>query len=192
MHSDCFALFTRECVLEDLLDRLWILAAWRNPWRGAPNFYLPDKTRVTMVFLESAEKLGMPKLKRLPPEIIDAIHSYSERSLFCRYVSVLSLVRELDREASRDTLSLPLRQVLTWERGGQLARMAGSADLPIVRLTIDSRGIKEVERLPRQPPQSTQRTDTMVFVIQEESQLEGVIVHVKVLQTRRIPTITNI
>ncbi|KAM7209802.1 hypothetical protein V8F06_014817 [Rhypophila decipiens] len=37
VHFDCFEIFRQRCSVSasSVLDRLWILASWRNPWRGA-------------------------------------------------------------------------------------------------------------------------------------------------------------
>ncbi len=53
----------------------------------------------------------------------------------------------------------------------------------VIRLTIDSRGIREVERLPRLPTGADtdiQRYDDRVLVVQEDTGLGGVIAHLKV------------
>ncbi len=89
--------------------------AWRSPWQGAPNFEFLDRTVLSCsaAFLKGAEKLGMSMLARFPAEIIDMIRCHLEGSLFCRYITVLDLVRELDEAAQNHiTLSLPLAQVL--------------------------------------------------------------------------------
>ncbi len=86
---------------------------------------------------------------------------------------VLNLVRGLSA-APEDPLSAPLTTVSSWERGGQSQLFGVPAALPITRITIDSRGIKAVERLAERPRQSGRRSDDAGFVFGDESQLRGI------------------
>ncbi|XP_044721677.1 uncharacterized protein HRG_04592 [Hirsutella rhossiliensis] len=49
----------------------------------------------------------------------------------------------------------------------------------VIRLTIDSRGIKKVENLPERPRFQRWRTNGLVFVILDHTCLEGVMAHFK-------------
>jgi hypothetical protein len=149
IHSDCLQWFIRECKFEDALDHLWTIAVWRSPWRQAPNLRLAD-AQVIMPDLSAAEALGLPKLRSLPPEILQWIRNYSVTSLLWRYSSALDLARGLSKaaseSASKNLVSIPLRGISTWKRGELPALVTPSKapahamppKAPIICLTIDS------------------------------------------------------
>ncbi len=175
MHSDCFEIFIQDWKPGEALDILWIATAWRNPWRGAPDLRLHDKTNIALSILPAAEKHCIPQLRLLPLELIQAIQRYSKR-----YILALDLVSRLSRAISNELVSVPLCDISAWQRGGRPVVMAGSAS-HIVRLTIDCHGIRKIERLLEYPPYSSSRFDNMAFVIQEKSYLSHVIAWFKVL-----------
>lgn len=138
-----------------------------------------------MTFFEAAKELGISSgLRRLPVEVIDSIYHYLKGSLFCRYITVLSFTQEVSEAAQKQGMfSFPLGQVLKWERGGQPALEIPAANLPFfIRLTIDARGIRQVEGLAQLPTATNaiQRYDDKAFVILEEGSLRGIIAHFKV------------
>ncbi|KAH6667292.1 hypothetical protein B0J14DRAFT_489952, partial [Halenospora varia] len=172
MHPDCFQLFIhewrRDYTIETALDVLWIATAWRNPWRGAPDLRLQGKMDIN-IFLEK-----LPQLRLLPLELVQMIQNYSEPSLFSRFISVLDLVGRLSPAISDELVSVPLCEISTWQRGDRPTGAAASAG-HIIRLTIDSCGIRKIESLPKNPPYSESRSHNMAFVIQEKSCLNGII-----------------
>lgn len=126
IHSDCLELFERECKLSENLDRLWIIAAWRTPWRQALVLHL-DVTNIVVPLPAFLDRLGLPELGLLPAEIIQTVRSYSVTSPLWRYISALDLGTQLSPSVSEDLISIPLCQVSTWERGGQPVLAATSA-----------------------------------------------------------------
>ena len=75
IHYDCHEIFRKECAVDatDALCRLWILAAWRNPWRGALPLHLsserPDRDMIRRV----AHLGGFPLLSHLPLELVERV-----------------------------------------------------------------------------------------------------------------------
>jgi hypothetical protein len=51
---------------------------------------------------------------------------------------------------------------------------------PIIRLTIDARGIKKIERLATSPRHRDGRLDRLAFVIVKDEDVTDVVVHFKV------------
>ncbi|KFA81328.1 hypothetical protein S40288_08298 [Stachybotrys chartarum IBT 40288] len=80
---------------------------------------------------------------------------------------------------SEDLISIPLSEILAWERGGLPVLAYATPPKPIVRLTIDSHGVRKVERLPKKPLYRGQRSDSAVFVILEENSLKRITMHCK-------------
>ncbi|ORY58252.1 uncharacterized protein BCR38DRAFT_448479 [Pseudomassariella vexata] len=181
IHSDCFKMFKKECTTKDALNRLWTAVVSRSPWRGAPNFQLDRDTNLAIdLVCEMAEKYGIPSLRLLPPELIRMIQDYSQSGTFWRYISVTSFSRELS-VASVNPISILLCNISTWVRGREPTLLESPGHPSIIRLTMDSRGIREIERLSHRPPYQHWRSDNMAFAIQEESHLGNITTQYKVV-----------
>ena len=118
----------------------------------------------------------------MPQEIARVIRNYSASSLFWRFTSALDLAALLRAIPPNDFISVPLCEVTEWEPDSGAPTISTDSDrLNSIRLTIDSRGISRVERLPTHYPQHTSRRfDNMVFVILDKSCLDGVVALFKV------------
>ncbi|PTB70417.1 hypothetical protein BBK36DRAFT_1107697 [Trichoderma citrinoviride] len=155
LHQDCYEILTARCRLKDtqlLLRRLLEVASWRKPWRGARPLLLPrnvDKPRLDVV----AKHLGLPQLSALPVELADMILQRSADALLWRGIAAWRLAECLAsmRDDPRQPQIMWLREILSWERGGELVTSQLQALPPVVRLTLDSDGIRCVERLSGQP-----------------------------------------
>lgn len=181
VHADCLELFLRECTASEPLNQLLAVAAWRVPWRWAPHLFLDDAD-VLLPTSSVAEGIGMPGLGLLPLEIIQAIRNYSADSFYWRYITALDLGRYLSAFAPESLISAPLNAISTWDRGAGLDLAVASPQRPFMRFTIDSHGIKRIERLPIKPLYSGwRRSESKTFVILSESQLERITIHFKVL-----------
>ncbi|KAH8654723.1 hypothetical protein BGZ61DRAFT_524174 [Ilyonectria robusta] len=182
----CFDVVAQRCKLDDYLDHLWIATAWRTPWRQAPNLRL-EEPAITLD-LARADDLGIPRMRVLTPEILRMVHGYSATSLFWRYSGALDLVRRLSTSSLDELLSVPLCTVSAWKRGPPVLSKT-VRQLPVFRLTIDSYGIREIERLPERPRFQRWRTDSLAFVILEQSYLQGVTARFKIWDTPIPPVI---
>lgn len=107
------------------------------------------------------------------------VHSHSATSLIWRYCSALDITRRLSTAASYGLHSVPLCRVLAWERGGLPIIDEASSQLPVVRVTIDSGGIRKVERMSEKPRYKAWRTDSLAFAILEHGSLQGITAHFK-------------
>ncbi|SPO07084.1 uncharacterized protein DNG_09778 [Cephalotrichum gorgonifer] len=153
LHLECFEAFRQAYAPVDALDRLWRAASWRRPWRSAPAVVLPERGTIGAVEAVAA-KCGLPELSRMPPEIIHMVRGYSESALFWRLVAALDLAVQFKTGPPGSLHSVALFQVAGWKRGCG-SPPTSSDDLDghrVIRLTIDSRGIKEIERLPASEP----------------------------------------
>ncbi|CAH0048133.1 unnamed protein product [Clonostachys solani] len=183
VHSDCFALFQQECVLEDALDRLWVAVLSRSPWWFALNARVDRRADCPLELIhEKADKFGLSAWRLLPPELTHMIQDSSESALFWLYLSALSFIRDLPGEDSSDGsshISVPLSNVLAWTRGSAPIITLEEEGPPIVRLTSDCRGLKRVERLDNMPTYQDWRSDTMEFAIQDLGLVKSVIAEFK-------------
>lgn len=104
------------------------------------------------------------------------IRDYSETATFWRYIYALNLSRELVRWPTNASPSssinlVSLCDVSAWVRGGEPTLLHSPDHQPIIRLTLDCRGIKQVERLATRPSYEPGRSDNMSFIVKEESEL---------------------
>lgn len=171
IHTDCLELAMIRCRFEDVMDQLWITAAWRSPWRQAPNLRLHDP--VVSPDFSMLDQLGLSQMKFLPSEVIDIIHGYTLSSPFWRYCIVSDVARGL--LSSRDqVLSVPLCDISAWNRCGRLERVQSTCQ-PIIRLTIDTWGIENVESLRDYPEFKSWRTDYLAYIILDRACVTGII-----------------
>lgn len=193
IHSDCLNIFQEHCKVDTALDRLWTIVGQRNLWRGAPTLQLDRDPGLEIdIVREKAEIYGIRLLRLLPVELLQMIQDYSESATFWRYILVLSLARELSHLRSdvvSPITSMPLCNVLAWTRGDSNASLSRECP-PFVRMTLDCRGIRKIERLPERPAYQPGRSDKDAFVIAHQDHLMDVATVPKVIKPPiNMPTI---
>ena len=91
---------------------------------------------------------GIPQIADLPEELVQLICQSSRHALLWRCTAAITLARQITtlEPSSHDTL--PLSDILSWARGGQLFKRAQSALVsPVIRIAVDAFGIASVEGL---------------------------------------------
>lgn len=186
IHFDCCEVFKQRCSVSPsgALNRLWVLAAWRNPWRGAQ----PTHLSAPMVDKDTLRTMsgfcGLPRLYTLPLELLEIIRQHSRHSLLWRCIPALQLADYVSATEPEPLLTVPLRELLFWERGRKSEPVIGSPEsrtpLPGLRLTVDSVGISKVERLPRPPVYTGEYSSRSAFIVQNEGTISQVVVQLKV------------
>lgn len=195
IHHDCFETFVRRCraktqaesMPREVLDRLWRFAAWRAPWKQAPPLLLSEgdlNISEGDVLKVVSSECGMPELSRVPPELVQMIRRHSGEALMWRIVAAMALADRLLNMSSSPRISLPVSDIISWNRGGTLLTTAEGANLtlPIIRLAIDSHGIRSIERLPegQRPPLRAGRPNSTCFVVKHYSSFRGVSLMIQV------------
>ncbi|KAF5628683.1 uncharacterized protein FTJAE_8773 [Fusarium tjaetaba] len=177
LHSTCLNMFQEHCKTDKAVDRLWITIGKRNLWQRAPMLHLDRETALDIeIVREKAEAYGMRSLKLLPVELIHMVQEYSDSATFWRYIHVLSTARELSRlkpDTAPPATSIPLCNILSWTRGDYAAVLSSNCP-PVVRLTLDHRGIRKIERLSKSPYKPG-RSDKEAFVIAPATCLQDVV-----------------
>jgi hypothetical protein len=137
----------------------------------------------TMPSSTVAQLTGLPLMHTLPPELVEMIRAYSQHSLFWWCISVLELAAYASATDSDDE---PLRPLLphnlhSWRRGAspQVAPGEVSPPVPVLRLTLDSLGIRQVERLSGLAPYEGVCATSSALVVQDAASLSGVTAHFK-------------
>ncbi len=181
-HVDCFKLFMESCTSVNRLQFLFTVAAWKNPWpRAVPIDWNTTKAEIYTTALACvAGKYGIPELEKTPVEVLYMVRQLSADTLLWRYMSVLEFAKQLSAAQIEGTVELLLSRLAFWERGSKPLLM-GSGSLPnILRLGIDQKGIKRVERLDKYPGTIAAASDCFAFIIEEDENLRGVIAQFKV------------
>ncbi|POR37352.1 Uncharacterized protein TPAR_02437 [Tolypocladium paradoxum] len=208
IHHDCFEIFrqrfrsraTSEEVRTAAYEHLWRAAAWRRPWKSAwrsTPLLLPEAFNITpLALVHVADKYGMPQLATLPWELVRMIHAWSEPALFWRMAAAFDVATTINALANGTVASVPRRamrystpvkDLLSWDRGYDPVLCQDQDRPPIIRLTLDSRGIRRFERLAENPdPAATARSDQLAFVVQHQSLLRGVNLQFKDGQCRLV------
>ncbi|RFU77896.1 hypothetical protein TARUN_4294 [Trichoderma arundinaceum] len=177
VHADCFNLFRRSCADGIGLRRLVLAAIWRNPWRDAPTFKVSPEVDVLEMIRLAARACDLPKLMSMPPEIKCMIwqDAFDQPSQIARYQSVLSLAADSCDQDFDQQSSVSIRNVASWERGGRPVVEKEDAS-PFIRITIDNRGVKCIERLKQRPAFLHQRSDTELYIVETQETLADIMV----------------
>ncbi|KAK3337631.1 hypothetical protein B0T19DRAFT_80041 [Cercophora scortea] len=180
LHEDCLAVFRTECstpmstpeAIREAKDRLFVLAAWKSPWRNAPipRFSGPREPYYREYLPQDiAERAGLGMFNSsLPEEIRQEIWLLSRPAKFWRFMKVVNIARlELPMAGTAPAgARISLSIVSKWSRGGSL-ELAAVAN-GVIRVTIDCEGIETIERLPAKPKFRRERFDNKVFAILDQ------------------------
>ncbi|KAL7921836.1 hypothetical protein ACQKWADRAFT_294567 [Trichoderma austrokoningii] len=146
VHSDCFCLFGKTCSAKDKYKRLWVAGTSMYPWRDVAPLTLDPVLYAPTDILSSAAGFPKPFL----PDIAGLIGSHLQPNhALLRFCKVIQLAQYLNSAESGNAVTHPLCEVLSWTRGTAAPILVGQGEAvnPRMRLTIDSRGIKSIERL---------------------------------------------
>ena len=170
------------CTSINRLRFLFTVAAWKNPWpKTTPIDWNTTRTEIYSTALACAAKnYGIPELKELPPEILYMVGQHSADALLWRYVSVLELAERLSAVQTEDLVELPLSRLGFWKRGSRHLLKLSHSSPGILRLGIDLRGIKTLERLSEHPRTTGTAGSCFAFIVEEDENLCGVIAQFKV------------
>ncbi|KAI0537839.1 hypothetical protein GGR58DRAFT_325125 [Xylaria digitata] len=152
LHWNCFEILRNRCSIElaDTLCRLWVVAAWRTPWRGASPIYFPIDAARSSSLGELCSIYELPQLHKLPLELLQIIQSYSEHTLIWRGALAFDLAARISNNTPSSLREIPLQDIIFWERGKQ-PQVTLSPPLPLIRITADSIGISKIERISHRP-----------------------------------------
>ncbi|TQV91758.1 hypothetical protein IF1G_09343 [Cordyceps javanica] len=177
IHIDCFKLFVKECAAPDKIHRLWLASVVMDPWLQCRDTALPYNFEERMSSQDAARAWGIPMAERLPPEICLLILGQTRDSLFTKYIAVMSRARELSHSAppSQPPVFVALTDIKYWFRGmAWPIQGAEETEDDLIRVTIDSSGIQQIERLDKigEPLHSTHLRK--LYVVEESHKLQSV------------------
>lgn len=149
VHLDCIRLFGKTCSAQDKFRRLWIAGTRMYPWRDTQSLMLDPVLYAPTDMISSAAGFQ----RTLLPEVAGLIGSHLQSNhILLRFCKVIQLARYLSLAEPGKAVTYPLCEVLSWSRGTSpiLAKQGQIIDRRM-RLTIDSRGIKSIERVSDSP-----------------------------------------
>lgn len=183
IHSDCYEIFGKSCSIgeADALDQLWTFTACKRPWRGVQPIYLSNRGVDMDMVTKIAPLGGLPQLCKLPGELLELIRGYSGSALFWRCSPALRLAN-LIRTDPEPLVTVPLTEIFSWDRSsGRDERLQiATFQPPIMRMTLDSDGIRKIESLSCIPQYSRECYGDFAFVVSRRSDVSGVMAHMKV------------
>ncbi|KAF4956568.1 hypothetical protein FGADI_3720 [Fusarium gaditjirri] len=178
---------------DDAMDPIWVASAWKFPWRHRPLRRKPrlDLTDMTLVPIGRpvAEAIGIPGLVSLPQEVLQMVRSYIPNNDFWLYSLIQNTAKEMSLsfqnpvEPEQDATRFSLATAKAWKRGVQGMNPALDESEPgpfIVRLTVDSLGLKEVQRLQDWPEYNHVRSNTCAYVFFTQGQANSSFISLKV------------
>ncbi|KAL6898637.1 hypothetical protein GGI43DRAFT_428333 [Trichoderma evansii] len=159
----------------EIYRRLWLAGTRRFAWKDMIPLKFMNSTALESPPPEViSEVFGFQDV--FLPEIIYLIQSFSKSHILWRLCSVLRLVRDLELAETLETVTYSLPKVLSWSRAEPLKLvLAQDANLagPLIKFTVDSRGIKSIERISTVPANagSEMPTPSSVFAIERVEKL---------------------
>ncbi|KAK1245515.1 hypothetical protein MKX08_005144 [Trichoderma sp. CBMAI-0020] len=164
------------------------------PWREAAPLILDPVLYAPPEIISGAAGFD----KTLLPEVADLIGSHLQlHHPLLRFCKVKQLAQYLSLTDFDDAVIHPLCEVLSWSRGTRPVLVEqGQAVNPRMRLTIDSRGIKGIERVSDSAEESTViglSLPSHAYIVESVQQLSGVGIQFQLGMSRlRVPASANI
>ncbi|MBE3048627.1 hypothetical protein IMZ48_40230 [Candidatus Bathyarchaeota archaeon] len=172
IHDDC-QMVLWEAALEkgvghEFPDLVWMAAAWRKPAPMlAPTRLIDSSTSMldSRFLGPAARDLGFPLLANMPLELLLHIRGYSADAPFWRRTRVMAFLENVRSIKLGPTLSMPFTQIETWIRDEPVLPYRSSKLDPVIRITVDVHGIKNVERLPEMPTYNGETFHDRMFIV---------------------------
>ncbi|QGI76672.1 hypothetical protein CEK25_001578 [Fusarium fujikuroi] len=125
---------------------------------------------------DQSEALGIPQLATLPSEVLQLIAAYSRGSLVWRYPTIKARAEELSRfdesSSDDDDMLYNLGTVKKWRRGQDAEFDENPSESFVFRLTLDSHGLLDIERLPDWPEYRSCRYQTYKYFFIDSDEAE--------------------
>lgn len=113
------------------------------------------------------------------------VWEYCESSPLLLYSAVLDLYHAVSTPQLHKRPRVPLMKVKSWVRGGQ-PEYDGIPDNPVIRLSIDSRGLRRIETLKKWPSGIKSGSCLEEFVVEAAERFSGVLFESQVGQSREV------
>ncbi|KAI1057782.1 hypothetical protein LB506_001095 [Fusarium annulatum] len=147
MHASCYQLFFQHYTHDNLLNGVWIATEWRHYFNPRLGFKLQNNSLVSV-----------------SPSIAES--STSPDSQVWAYLAIKDRAEGISSAAGQDGLSCMLDKVESWTRGEGAPVMSDSfAGDWSFRVTIDRRGIRNIERIVGISSYAGWRSESLAFAL---------------------------
>lgn len=180
-HHQCLTVYLKQCGLpiRQGLDCVRTIALFRNPWSKLPQMRLRPYDPIHAGVMDRiAARSGLARLRSLPSELLYAIRQLSPHAFLWRTISTLALANQASL-LIEPTQTFALADIRQWCRGSKGLAFAYDQQ-SLIKITVDSSGIREIERLHEWPPCCLQTSEFESYVVEEAARLRGVKVQLKV------------
>ncbi|RSM00634.1 hypothetical protein CEP52_009001 [Fusarium oligoseptatum] len=176
IHCDCCEIFKANCHVGDtnVLSRLWTFAAWKKPWRGTLPIHLASRGIDMDMLKRTAQLAGLPLLCKLPMELLEMIRGHSHYSLFWRCISTLLFAKRVSSNDLKPLVTMPLSQILSWDRNGSLSHGTPESLPGAIRLTINPGGISKIESISCEQRYSRECYDHSLFIVLRRERISDI------------------
>lgn len=175
-HFDCYEVFKQRYPRTDGMDRLWVAACWRKPWKGAPRIVFPEQYAPGVeAVVEVGKKCGLDILGMLPTEIIQIIRDFSDTALFWKIAAATDLCHRFYLNPVSELTSIPLSKILEWRRHDELITSESPNSPPFVCITIDSRGVSQIYRLNSTPTNNSGSRAYEGFIVENVASCDKIL-----------------
>lgn len=181
VHSPCFAIYIKHCGLPiaRALSLLHTTILFRSPWARMPHLHLIPYDRLWDMRNEIASIPGLAGLRTLPLEILDIIKKLSPQAFLWRFISALGFARRAT-SSTQLAQTLALQDIERWNRGGPDLAISDGRQTAI-RITIDSDGIQEIERLHKVPAYLPDISRHNAFIVEDAGKIRNTTGYLKVI-----------
>ncbi|KAJ8130984.1 hypothetical protein O1611_g2643 [Lasiodiplodia mahajangana] len=149
------------------MRRLWVAAAWRTPWRGASPLSFPIDAAGFPSLKALCDTCKLPQIYNLPLELLRIIQSYSEHALLWRGALAFELAACISCQTLSSLSTLPLKDIIFWERGKQPQVTSSLPPLPLIRIVVDAAGVSKIERVSVNPYKG-ECSSSRVYIVERE------------------------
>ena len=175
LHADCLDLFEQaffraagvsHSLHPIMLKVLWASLSSRFPWPDAPSLCLDNVDIAPLVPEMTAKALGFAGFATIPAEVRDIIRGQSPDSLLWTYSAITDLAHQLCHQVNHESGEryISVQSLASWEWGDDpLLGNPQPTDSNLVRLTMDTKGIRSVKRLPLGEPSDYRRFNSQAF-----------------------------
>jgi hypothetical protein len=108
------------------------------------------------------------------------VRSLSSDALLWRIVSLLGTLDEISLGLVKQTTNKPVNQICQWERGKVIHYTSCVSSLSVVRICIDWRGVKRLERFTANDTLNMDTGSCFAFIIGKSEDFDDVIAEFRV------------
>lgn len=181
VHQECLFVFVQRSLLKisQAFDHIRTIALFRKPWEKKPyllhpRFYERANIRPSK---QVAAEFDVALLFKFPSEVLKLIKDMSPHALIWRSMSAIAVADQILPTQSAQFFSLI--SIRKWTRGSERPEFAHDQH-SVVKITIDSRGIRAIEQLQERPSFRFTESGLEHYVVEEAGQLRDVQVCMKV------------